>query len=667
MKHKNIINIISIIPAILMLLIATNLCKTNYANNSLFNFIHIIPSKNKISYSEAQKSASKTNQKSFICNIEKTIDSQDFLDLLTYLKKSGAKRIIIEGKNNFISKYNKLDEINELFATEPELFIETRCWDNAKTLRSHNNDDDTNSLFAIRTHFAFSHTAANQPVSNLFNAKKVHFCPYTKSVDSIQDFIFRLEKKYVVTLPFALLAAKYNMKISDLRFEEGKVQINDKTFYYDAQGRFAFKRGFVSYEKPQIFSASNMNEIDFSDAFVFICNASQKISEEHTFDWISTVLGQLQLLEKSDSMIFLPTYISILLTLLMFTLMFILTVWIKHFLSSFLVLCICFLGNFLLYFFTANFWNLNYPLAGCIFLALTGFICAIVTLFCRDKLWQIKVFKIFRYSASIQLQKNIAHRIAKNELELSSKKIKTAFIQCEISNLHSNNKDSEEYLIHKNEISENVENIIRKNNAVNCSHLCGYYSELFSDNQTADIFNTITQLNQRAFGRNLTIALHYNDEYFSNTKHAYDEKKSFEEYKPLGESLLVTNKMLKNAKKFNAKIIISENMMKVLIASGQNIHIRQLDKVKIKNSTFCQRLFEVIPEEDFKQKKQIIEYFHCGQKLFEQRKWKEASEYFSRCLKIDKTDMSAAIYLQRCRNFISSSPKEDWNGVYEID
>jgi adenylate cyclase len=161
--------------------------------------------------------------------------------------------------------------------------------------------------------------------------------------------------------------------------------------------------------------------------------------------------------------------------------------------------------------------------------------------------------------------------------------------------------------------------------------------------------------------------LHYNDEYFSNTKHAYDEKKSFEEYKPLGESLLVTNKMLKNAKKINAKIIISENMMKFLIASGQNIHIRQLDKVKIKNSTFCQRLFEVIPEEDFKQKKQIIEYFHCGQKLFEQRKWKEASEYFSRCLKIDKTDMSAAIYLQRCRNFISSSPKEDWNGVYEID
>ena len=68
------------------------------------------------------------------------------------MKKSGAKRIIIEGKNNFISKYNKLDEINDLFATEPELFIETRCWDNAKTLRkysSSNNYEEEKRIVAI--------------------------------------------------------------------------------------------------------------------------------------------------------------------------------------------------------------------------------------------------------------------------------------------------------------------------------------------------------------------------------------------------------------------------------------------------------------------------------------------------------------------------------------
>lgn len=669
MKQKNMIKIISIIPAIIIALSITYLYKTNYANNNIFQFMHTISDRNHLSLPDAQKEARKYSQKSLICNIEKPIDSETFLDLLLYLKKSGAKRIIIESDCTLISKYNKIDEINNLFSENPELFIETLCWDNAKSLTSHNIDTNINSLFSMRNHFPLSFTAKNQPQPNLLYAKKLHFCPFTQNTGTMQDFLFRLDKKYVITLPFALYAAKYDLKLSDLRFEDGKILINDKTFYYDSQARFAFKKGFVPYKKAEIFSAKDKEKVDVSDSFVFIIGTNYKYSESGNYNWVSTVLGQLQLMEKSDSMIFLPSYISLILSLMMFIIIFFLTIWIKSSLPAFLVLCTCLFGNFILYFFTANFWCLNYPLAGSQLAAISGFICGIVTLICFLTLYRFEVFKIFKYSAGNSLQKKIAQNIADKKITLTSERIKTTFIQCKISNLSSNNTDSEEFLIHKNDIANNIENIIQKNDGITNTALCGYYSEIFNEKENiSNAINTLNQLSQRAFGKHLTISLHYGNEYFGYTKRIYNKNKSYLEYKPLGNSQNITDKMIKFAEKFGIKTVVSASMLKAITDNSEiKLQVRQLDKVKVKNIPFSERLFEVLSEEEFKQKENLINFFHTGLKLFEQQKWKEAAEYFSRCLKIEKTDIPAVIYLQRCKKFIVTSPKENWDGIYEID
>ncbi|MBQ2125427.1 MAG: hypothetical protein II196_06510, partial [Spirochaetales bacterium] len=139
-------------------------------------------------------------------------------------------------------------------------------------------------------------------------------------------------------------------------------------------------------------------------------------------------------------------------------------------------------------------------------------------------------------------------------------------------------------------------------------------------------------------------------------------------YKPLGNSQNITAKMIRFAEKFGIKNVISASMLKAITDNGDiKLPVRQLDRVKIKNIPFSERLFEVISEEEFKQKESLIGFFHTGLKLFEQQKWKEAAEYFSTCLKIEKTDIPSAIYLQRCKKFIITSPKENWEGIYEID
>ena len=126
--------------------------------------------------------------------------------------------------------------------------------------------------------------------------------------------------------------------------------------------------------------------------------------------------------------------------------------------------------------------------------------------------------------------------------------------------------------------------------------------------------------------------------------------------------------MIKFAEKFGIKTVVSASMLKAITDNSEiKLQVRQLDKVKVKNIPFSERLFEVLSEEEFKQKENLINFFHTGLKLFEQQKWKEAAEYFSRCLKIEKTDIPAVIYLQRCKKFIVTSPKENWDGIYEID
>lgn len=674
MKHENKIKIISIIPAILIALLVIYFNKTNYANNNLFRFTHVVSSGNKISYSCALETALKdatlkTEQKSFICSIEKPVNSETFLDLLIYLKNAGAKNVIIDADSSLISKYNKIDEINNLFAENPKLFIETLCWNRSKSFVSHNSDSNINSFFSIRSHFPLSYTAAPQPAPNMFCTNKIHFCPYTENTGTMQDFLFRLDKKYVVTLPFALYAAKYDMKISDLRFEKNSIKIGGKTFYYDSQVRFAFKGGFVPHEKPEIFSIENKEKADVSDSLVFITSPKYKYSESDMFNWISIVLGQLRLLEHADPMFFPPEWISFLLSLMIFVLIFLLVVWINQFLPSFMILCTCFFSNFILYFFTVNFQNINYPLVGCILAAATGFVCAETVLFCKNKLWQFEVFKLFTHSAAMPLQKKIASDIATNKLKLSSQRVNAVFIQCEISGLPSSNTDSEEYMIHKNEIASDIESCICENNGIVCSVLSGYYSQLFDDKQYIyNPLNTVKQCRQRAFGRNMIIAVHHENEYFGYTKHICGKNKSFDEYKPLGNSLLFTEKMIKIAKKFNIKTVVSESMVKIISSqSGDKPHIRMLDRIKIKDTSFSERLFELIPEEDFQQKESLIELFHAGLKLCEQREWKHAAEYFSRCLKIDKNDMPSIVYLQRCKKFTTVSPKENWDGIYEID
>lgn len=63
-------------------------------------------------------------------------------------------------------------------------------------------------------------------------------------------------------------------------------------------------------------------------------------------------------------------------------------------------------------------------------------------------------------------------------------------------------------------------------------------------------------------------------------------------------------------------------------------------------------------------KRQIIELFTEGRKLYKLMKFEEALATFAKALKIDPEDGPSKVYFARCKEYIKSPPPEDWDGVW---
>ncbi len=67
----------------------------------------------------------------------------------------------------------------------------------------------------------------------------------------------------------------------------------------------------------------------------------------------------------------------------------------------------------------------------------------------------------------------------------------------------------------------------------------------------------------------------------------------------------------------------------------------------------------MIPED----KRQVIELFAEGRKLYKLMKFTEARDAFARALAACPKDGPSKVYFDRCDFYIKNPPPEDWDGV----
>jgi adenylate cyclase len=118
-------------------------------------------------------------------------------------------------------------------------------------------------------------------------------------------------------------------------------------------------------------------------------------------------------------------------------------------------------------------------------------------------------------------------------------------------------------------------------------------------------------------------------------------------------------------KQYGTWILASENTVR---ETGDALLYRKLDRVRVVGINEPVRLCELVDmadQADDKQKK-LVTVFHEALDYFEKRDWAQAEKGFQEALSIAPDDGPSGIYIDRCKQFINTPPKDSWDGVYNL-
>ncbi len=120
---------------------------------------------------------------------------------------------------------------------------------------------------------------------------------------------------------------------------------------------------------------------------------------------------------------------------------------------------------------------------------------------------------------------------------------------------------------------------------------------------------------------------------------------------------------------YGGSIIISEDTL-IKLNDPSQYNYRFLDIVKVKGKKEAVYIFEILDGEPEKIKQLKIktkDLFSNALQLYKNGEFKKAEKYFKETYEINKFDKAAAIYIERCNNFIKYGVPENWDGIEVIE
>jgi len=131
------------------------------------------------------------------------------------------------------------------------------------------------------------------------------------------------------------------------------------------------------------------------------------------------------------------------------------------------------------------------------------------------------------------------------------------------------------------------------------------------------------------------------------------------DYTMIGDAVNLAARLESANKQFGTYTMISGDTRR---AAGNTAVYRPLGKIRVKGKGKAVPIFEPMGKETYVSRQTVISAFETGLTLYDEGRFKEAAEVFS---KIAKEDPAAAAYADACRRFTREPPK-DWNGVWHM-
>ncbi len=139
--------------------------------------------------------------------------------------------------------------------------------------------------------------------------------------------------------------------------------------------------------------------------------------------------------------------------------------------------------------------------------------------------------------------------------------------------------------------------------------------------------------------------------------------KNRKDFTSIGDTVNLAARLEGANKEYGSKSIISEAVYKNL---NDKFICRELDYIAVKGKTEAVRIFEILqPTEKIAEEKlrDLKQLFETGLAHYRKRKWKNAEECFSECIK-KYNDAPSKVFLRRTAHYKESPPKPDWTGVF---
>jgi adenylate cyclase len=134
-------------------------------------------------------------------------------------------------------------------------------------------------------------------------------------------------------------------------------------------------------------------------------------------------------------------------------------------------------------------------------------------------------------------------------------------------------------------------------------------------------------------------------------------------YTVMGDTVNLASRLESLNKLYGTEILISDPTGEAL---RELIVARPVGVVQVKGKRQCVEVWEPLSlaSEDDPVARELAGLFVEGLGAYLDRDFRGAAEQYKTALRLRPEDKPAAVLLERCREFLSAPPPEDWNGVY---
>ena len=137
---------------------------------------------------------------------------------------------------------------------------------------------------------------------------------------------------------------------------------------------------------------------------------------------------------------------------------------------------------------------------------------------------------------------------------------------------------------------------------------------------------------------------------------------SVRNYTVMGDAVNLGSRLEAINKQYGTRIIISEFTQKDV---KDEFVTREIDLVRVKGKVLPVKIYELVAENKTPPViAEMLNFFNEGYLKYHEKNFQNAIDCFNKALNLNPEDQTSKLYIDRCQNFITTPPPDDWDGVF---